>query len=201
MDDEDIIVNINWMHEFNNERYAHLKQVWLDMDITSMRMGVGLCFYLFCFHQFISFGKSQHYQNVGGLVGLSMSTMTYVGSRLGFYPLWVSAIVAILISFGQSWRQRKDYFRLVYSKLRLDSTFTPKGLVTPIITATVMISYLVVSHSVDRFRQQCYVFDSLLMLIIGALWVTQPAHLRYRDVGNILVIVFCLKLIYLCDNE
>ena len=117
-DDDDIIGHINWMHEFLNERYEHLKQVWLDMDVVSMKLGVGLCAYLFCFHQFISFGKSQHYQDVGGLVGLSMSTMTYVGSQLGFLPLWVSAIVVILISLGQSWRQRKDYFRLVYSKLR-----------------------------------------------------------------------------------
>ena len=49
-DDDDIIGHINWMHEFLNERYEHLKQVWLDMDVVSMKLGVGLCAYLFCFH-------------------------------------------------------------------------------------------------------------------------------------------------------
>lgn len=49
-DDEDIIEHINWMHEFMNERYNHLKHFWLEMDILSMKLGVGLCAYLFCFH-------------------------------------------------------------------------------------------------------------------------------------------------------
>jgi len=39
------------------------------------------------------------------------------------------------------------------------------------------------------------------MLCLGALWITQPAHLRHRDLASITVIVMCLKLIYFFDNE
>ena len=33
------------------------------------------------------------------------------------------------------------------------------------------------------------------------MWVTQPAHLRYRDVGKVVIIILCVKVTYLCDNE
>ena len=113
--DEELIKQVNWMNSFMNEKYEHFKSVWIEFEPLSMQLGIGLALHLFFFHQYVSFSRSQHYQDMGGLVGLSVSVTTYVGSLLGMYSLWIPAIVSFIISTGQSWRQRKDYFRMVYS--------------------------------------------------------------------------------------
>lgn len=43
--------------------------------------------------------------------------------------------------------------------------------------------------------------DSLLMLCLAFMWVTQPAHLRHRDVASYVAITVCIKVTYLCDNQ
>ena len=83
-----------------NEKYERFKQIWLDIDLGSMKLGFCLAIYLLFFHQTVYFGRSQHYQEVGGLVGLSLSTMTWIGSMMGLYSLWIPAIVVFLISLG-----------------------------------------------------------------------------------------------------
>ena len=50
-------------------------------------------------------------------------------------------------------------------------------------------------------QEQDYVYDSLVLVCLFMMWVTQPAYLRKRDFANIVVIAVCLKVIYLCDNE
>lgn len=50
-------------------------------------------------------------------------------------------------------------------------------------------------------QEQDYVYDSLLLVCLFMMWVTQPAYLRKRDFASIIVIVACLKVLYLCDNE
>lgn len=41
---------------------------------------------------------------MAGLVGLSVGVTTYIGSLMGFYALWVPAVIVFIISYGQSWR-------------------------------------------------------------------------------------------------
>ena len=60
----------------------------------------------------------------------------------------------------------------MYSKLRSRDTYTAKGLVNPLITAFVIVSYLIANASDLMVQEQDYVYDSLLMLCIGALWIT-----------------------------
>lgn len=93
-----------WMNSFMNERYERLKKLWIDFDMVSLQAGLALLFNLVLFHQYVSFGRSQHYQDMGGIIGLSVSFTGYVGALLGLYPLWAAAIIVFLISTGQSWR-------------------------------------------------------------------------------------------------
>jgi len=83
---------------------------------------------------------------VGGLVGLSVSATIYIGSLLSMYSLWIPALVSFIVSTGQSWRQRKDYWRLVYSKAK-KSNFTPKGFVYLALTGIIVVSYIVMNAS------------------------------------------------------
>ena len=47
---QDHVKNIVKMNKFMNEKYNYLKSMWLDLDVVSMRFGVGLAIYLFLFH-------------------------------------------------------------------------------------------------------------------------------------------------------
>ena len=137
---------------------------------------------------------------MGGLVGLSVSATTYIGSLLGMYSLWIAALVSFVVSTGQSWRQRKDYFKLVYSKAK-KGNLTPKGAVYPGLILIIIVSFIVFNASDLMIQEQDYVYDSLVLVCLFMMWVTQPAFLRKRDFANIVVIAVCLKVIYLCDNE
>lgn len=106
------------MDEFMNDQYRHFKSLWIGFDLVSMRLGVCVAIYLFLFHQFVGFETSQQYhEGFGAIIGLSVSILCYAGFFLEFYSLKVPAIVVCLISFGQSWRQRNDYFSFLYNSL------------------------------------------------------------------------------------
>ena len=62
------------------------------------------------------------------------------------YSLWIPTIVSFIISTGQSWRQRKDYFKLVYSKIK-KGNFNPKGVVYPALISIIVVSYIVANAS------------------------------------------------------
>jgi len=80
-------------------------------------------------------------------------------------------------------------------------TFKPKQLVYPSLTALLIIAWLVFNLSDSVMDTQDYATDSLILLCLFAMWVTQPRHLRHRDVANYLVIVVCLKVSYFNDLE
>ena len=45
-----------------------------------------------------------------------------------------------------------------------------------------------------------YITDDSVLLCLGFLWVTQPAHLRTRDLYSYLVIVLCVKMGFFLDR-
>lgn len=137
---------------------------------------------------------------MGGLIGLSVSATVYLGSVLGLYPLIIPAAVCLVISWKQSWRQRKEYLRLVYSKIKR-SNCTPKAIVYPFLITVLTVSFIILNASDLLLQEQDYAIDSLLMLCLGFMWVTQPTHLRSRDLHNYLYVIFCIKATYLCDNQ
>lgn len=44
-------------------------------------------------------------------------------------------------------------------------------------------------------------YDALVLITVGLLWVTQPPHLRQRDVASYVVIVLCIKSLYFLDGQ
>ncbi len=98
--DAEIIRKMQWMNSFMNERYDRLKNIWIEYDVLSIQAGILLTFHLILFHQYLSFSRSQYYQDVGGIVGLSVSFTSYVGALLDVYPLWASAVIVFIISSG-----------------------------------------------------------------------------------------------------
>ena len=199
--ERDQVQRLQQMSQLANAKYEHLKRLWVGHDTIYMQLGIVMGVNLFFFHQYVNFSRSQFQQDVGGLVGLSLSATVYAGSLLGLYGCWVAAFVCFLVSNGQTWRQRNSYWRLVYSKVVRRENYTPKALVYPSLTGAFLLGWLVFNCSVHLQEVEDYVVDALVLLALFCMWVTQPSHLRHRDVKSALVIVLCLKLSYFNDNE
>ena len=66
--------------------------------------------------------------------------------------------------------------------------------------AAIMIIYII-NNEVDAMQQEIdYVTDCYVLLCLGFLWITQPAHLRTRDLNSYMVIVLCMKATYWVDR-
>ena len=66
--------------------------------------------------------------------------------------------------------------------------------------AAIMIIYII-NNEVDAMQQEIdYVTDCYVLLCLGFLWITQPAHLRTRDLSSYMVIVLCIKATYWVDR-
>lgn len=55
---QNLMDNIDRMHEFANEKYYHFSKIWTEFDEAAFAIGVGLAFWLFYFHSVTSFGIS-----------------------------------------------------------------------------------------------------------------------------------------------
>jgi len=77
----------------------------------------------------------------------------------------------------------------------------PKPLTYPVIIF-VLFFLFGLFQVVDSWQQECdYSVDNLVGICIGLLWVTQPRHLRQRDLGPLLILVACYKAVYFIDRE
>jgi hypothetical protein len=45
------------------------------------------------------------------------------------------------------------------------------------------------------------VIDGVILLILSLMWLTQPTHLRQKDIPALLAIVLCIKAVYFIDRE
>ena len=113
---------------------------------------------------------------MGGLIGLSVSATVYLGSVFGLYPLIIPAAVCLVISWKQSWRQRKEYLRLVYSKIKR-SNCTPKAIVYPfLITVLTVKAVNKVTFGIDpsAFPTTASVPATKTRLCVVALFILGP---------------------------
>lgn len=198
-----MIDHMDLMSEYANQKYEHFRKIWTEYDDVSFWIGMLMTLWLFIFHQFIMFGRSQHLQDLAGITGLTVNWLTYIGSAgFNFYPLWISALVAFIITFGQSRKQRNDFLRWIYSHFsRENGSWTAKGLTYPSLNLSIIIMYAV-AQVVDSFiQEQDYVYDGLVLLVVSFLWVTQPPHLRSKDNHAILVIILVTKFMYFVDGQ
>lgn len=77
----------------------------------------------------------------------------------------------------------------------------PKPLIYP---ALIFSSYSVYAlyQVIDTWQQESdYSTEALLFACLAVMWITQPRHLRYRDVGAATVLVFCAKAVWFVDRE
>ena len=131
---------------------------------------------------------------------MAISTGFYFGAAVfGLYPLYVSAIFSIVVAFGQSRKQQGDLVNWAFKRFEKEK-LKPKQLVYPAINLFVVI-WLVVFHNNDAMQVEVdYSVDSILLFLLGFLWVTQPAHLRTRDMYSFIVIACCIRFTNWFDN-
>ena len=129
-----------------------------------------------------------------------VSFVIYVGATgFEFYPVEVSAVISMIIAFGQSRKQRADY--ISWALEFTDRTnWKPKPMIYPFMIAVVLIMYVAIQQSGCLMEEIDYVTDSYVLLCLGFLWVTQPAHLRTRDCYSYIVIILCVKVTFFLEK-
>ena len=76
-----------------------------------------------------------------------------------------------------------------------------KDVVYPAFVSLFVVFFVIYNVSDLAIQEQDWVFDSFIMCCCACMWLTQPPHLRKRDLPNILVIAGCLKVLYFVENE
>lgn len=80
-------------------------------------------------------------------------------------------------------------------------TLKPKPLIYPAMAFAVLAAFAA-TQLVDSMQQECgTVTDAMVMFILALLWVTQPTHLRHKDIPAMAAIVICTKIVYFADRE
>ena len=101
--DKDILDVIDLMHELANEKHQHFAKIWTEFNEVAFAFGIIVALFLIIFHQSVAFGRSEHQQNTAGVTGMLVSVGVYVGAGVfGLYPVEVSAVVTMIIAYGQS---------------------------------------------------------------------------------------------------
>lgn len=159
-----------------------------------------MALWLFIYHCVTSFDISKQEQTSAGLVGFAISLSCYGASQVGILPLEISAVVAVIISFGQTKKQQADFYIWLRSKTTKDY-LKPKEMLYDCLTLSFLIMF-VVAQEVDSMSQEAdYVIDAFLLLCLAYMWATQPSHLRSKDIWASVAIIFCIKASYFVDTE
>ena len=198
--DKDILDVIDLMHELANEKHQHFAKIWTEFNEVAFAFGIMVALFLIIFHQSVAFGRSEHQQNTAGVTGMLVSIGVYVGAGVfGLYPVEVSAVVAMIIAYGQSRKQRSDFILWAFEKADR-SNWKPKPMLYPCMVATLIVMFILAQEIDSMIQEIDYVTDAFVLLCLGFLWVTQPAHLRMRDRDSYVVIILCIKAAYFLDR-
>lgn len=188
------------MHDFANAKYQHFSTIWTQYDNAAFAVGIAISLWLFYFHCITSFGISAHQAPSAFIFGFFLSLTSYAIAALGFMPLEVAAVIAVMISFHQTKKQQMDFYHWLISKTSKEN-LKPKEMLYDCLTLSLLIMF-VVAQEVDSMCQEAdYVIDAFLLLCLAYMWATQPSHLRYKDLKANLAIVFCIKASYFIDTQ
>ena len=140
--DKELVERIAEAHEIAHEKYDHFETVWREIDDVSFYVGIMLGLFLIVFHQAVAFGRSEHKQDSAGVTGLMVSVSIYVGSALGYYPIEVSAVTAMIIAYGQSRKQRADLISWAQDKFDPENLLKPKQLIYPVMVGCILFAHI-----------------------------------------------------------
>lgn len=70
----------------------------------------------------------------------------------------------------------------------------------PCMVAALIVMFILAQEIDSMIQEIDYVTDAFVLLCLGFLWVTQPAHLRMRDRDSYVVIILCIKAAYFLDR-
>jgi hypothetical protein len=89
---------------------------------------------------------------------------------------------------------------MVFSEVKREN-LKPKPLIYPTL---IFIMFLLFGlfQVIDSWQQECdYSVDNLVAVCIALLWITQPRHLRHRDIGPVFILFLSYKAVYFIDRE
>lgn len=122
-------------------------------------------------------------------------------AQMTFYaPIYPCSLVIVGLTLLQS-RPYLEFVKKELGSFLVLKNLKPKPLLYPVMTGSMFLLFCLY-QVVDSWQQEGdYTTDGLLLLCLAFMWITQPQHLRYRDVGAACVIVACVKVVYFVDRE
>ena len=88
----------------------------------------------------------------------------------------------------------------IFDKISVES-FRPKPLIYPT-CMLVIFGAFTLRQVIDTWQQESdYFTDYLIAMCVAIMWMTQPRHLRHRDLGPIVTLVLSTKAAYFIDRE
>ena len=101
-----------------------------------------------------------------------ISLAFFIGSAVfDLYPLYVSAVFAIVVAFGQSRKQMADLLTWLMKRIGRQN-LKPKQLIYPIANIFIVLSLFFFQHSDAMIEFVDYATDSIVLGLLGFLWVT-----------------------------
>jgi hypothetical protein len=93
-----------------------------------------------------------------------------------------------------------DLLSWMYSKTTKEY-LKPKEMLYNCLTFSLLLMFFVAQEVDSMMQEGDHVVDAFLLICLAYMWMTQPAHLRHKDVHACIAIVLCIKVSYFLDKE
>jgi hypothetical protein len=119
----------------------------------------------------------------------------------GWVELSTTAPTILGISMIQSFTKLGSVIKKLSQAVSDPENLRPKPLTYPLLIAICVI-LLILYNFLDTMQQEgAEVTDTILLMILAMMWLSQPTHLRHNDIPSMIAIVLCIKAVYFIDHE
>ena len=195
----DLIDHIDMMYEFANEKCKYFVTLWTAFDFQAFYGGMAVGLWLVIFQVAAVFCKPETMILAPRLTVLSI--ISYLLMLFGLIELSTAAPAILGISVIQSQKIVASVIYQLSQAISNPENLRPKPLTYPLLIA-ICVLILILYNFLDTMQQEgAEVTDTILLMILAMMWLSQPTHLRHHDIPSMIAIVFCIKAVYFIDHE
>ena len=195
----DLIDHIDMMYEFSNEKCKYFVTLWTAFDFQAFYGGIVTGLWLVIFQVATVLCKPEAMILAPQMTALSV--MIYSSMLFGWLDLSIAAVAIIGISILQSQKKFGSVVDQLTQTISNPENLRPKPLTYPLLIA-ICVLLLILYNFLDTMQQEgAEVTDTILLMILAMMWLSQPTHLRNHDIPSMIAIVLCIKSVYFIDHE
>jgi hypothetical protein len=129
-----------------------------------------------------------------------LTVAIYVAGLTNALDLDLAAVLVCLISILQAQSVIESFVTQTRKGIE-KCDFKVKSLIYPVILGVICLVFCLY-QVVDCMQQECdFTTDAILIGCLGLMWLTQPRHLRKKDLASNIAIALCIKITYFVDSQ